>query len=333
MANSADPDSPLESAADVAGPRGTEAFTLLGNETRLAILLALWEAAEPFSENPTDYMEVDSVPFTELRRMVGVDDPGQFHYHLDKLEGRFVERTEDGYELHPAGKAVVRTVIATSGLDTDTFPPAEIESKCSNCGAPSAITYQNHRLYKCCTECDGNYGLEDHHPQGVLHGWRFHPAILSHESAEAIYSAGRAEAIHEYALRFDGVCPTCSGRVDRQLHVCPDHNPQDTTPCPTCHRQYEIAARLVCTVCKAANITSAVQLLAVTRIQPIVEFFGRQGVVPESPFVAETPGITTEQSVESRDPLRVRMTLTLDGSQLELVVDDRLNVVETERKG
>ena len=53
--------SPLEAAAGVAGTDATEAFGLLANETRLAILLALWEAKEP--EKPRSEQ---AVPFSEL---------------------------------------------------------------------------------------------------------------------------------------------------------------------------------------------------------------------------------------------------------------------------
>jgi len=47
MANSNPTESPLEAAADFTGSHAVDAFKLLGNETRLAILLALWEAYDP----------------------------------------------------------------------------------------------------------------------------------------------------------------------------------------------------------------------------------------------------------------------------------------------
>ncbi|MEF8791004.1 MAG: ArsR family transcriptional regulator, partial [Haloarculaceae archaeon] len=80
--------SPLQSVS--AGARATEAFELLGNETRLAILVALWEQYEPFGRD-------GAVRFSELRARVGTADSGRFNYHLDRLDDHFVESTDDGY--------------------------------------------------------------------------------------------------------------------------------------------------------------------------------------------------------------------------------------------
>ena len=60
-----------------------EAFVTLGNETRIEILRALQDAGGPLA-------------FSELRDRVGVDDPGQFNYHLGKLAGHFVRKDEGG---------------------------------------------------------------------------------------------------------------------------------------------------------------------------------------------------------------------------------------------
>ena len=81
-------ETPLETVTEAAGPNATEAFSILGNETRLAILITLWDELDPFAEDPTDYMVGAAIPFSELRRRVGVRDPGQFHYHIDQLVGR-----------------------------------------------------------------------------------------------------------------------------------------------------------------------------------------------------------------------------------------------------
>lgn len=122
MVETESPDSPLEAAAGVAGPRAIEAFSLLGNETWLSILLALWEVHEPFAED-------NAVPFSELRDRVGMHDSGQFHYHLDKPAGHFVEKTDDGYELRHAGRQLVGTVIAGTGIEEPTLEPTELDEK------------------------------------------------------------------------------------------------------------------------------------------------------------------------------------------------------------
>ncbi|MFB6198976.1 MAG: hypothetical protein ABEI52_12035, partial [Halobacteriaceae archaeon] len=61
------PDSPL--GAVTTGERATQAFELLSDETRLAILVALWEAFEPFDGG-------NSLRFSELRSRVPSTDSG-----------------------------------------------------------------------------------------------------------------------------------------------------------------------------------------------------------------------------------------------------------------
>lgn len=76
--------SPLEAVAKRVGERTTEAFESLGNVTRLAIQLALWEAKKPGP--PLSELSDPPVSFSELRECVGMRDSGQLNYHLDKLK-------------------------------------------------------------------------------------------------------------------------------------------------------------------------------------------------------------------------------------------------------
>ena len=92
MADASSIETPLGKVAGATGPRAVEAFSILGHETRLAILLALWEAYEPFAAE-------NAVPFAELRRHVGMRDGSQFNYHLSRLVGHYVQKTETRYEL------------------------------------------------------------------------------------------------------------------------------------------------------------------------------------------------------------------------------------------
>lgn len=69
---------PLEAAAGVAEPQTVGAFKHLSDESRLAILPALWEAYEPFADN-------NALSFSELREQVEYETSGNFSYHLEKL--------------------------------------------------------------------------------------------------------------------------------------------------------------------------------------------------------------------------------------------------------
>jgi DNA-binding transcriptional ArsR family regulator len=320
--------SPLENVSDAAGPNATEAFSVLGNETRLAILLALWEELDPFSEHPTDATVGDAVPFSKLRKRVGMPDGSQFNYHLSRLVGRFVRKSDEGYELTTAGEEVVRTIIATAGFDRQTTEPVEISEPCPFCGAPSAVTYRNYRLYQLCTECPGNFSTGGEHPEGVINAWKSSPALLNHGSAEEIFHASTRDAAHRYALRYEGVCDKCSGPVTPNLHVCEDHDSPDEETCPNCDRRFEVGCRFVCSTCKAASICPLLKAVLVPHHPEIDEFLVRHGVVPEFPYLTEIPELETEESVVSTDPLRVRVTLDIHGERLELLLDEHAGVVE-----
>lgn len=81
-----------------------EAFAALGNETRIAILLALEGRG-------------DALSYSELKRQVGVYDSGRFNYHLDRLLGHFVDGTSDGYRLRDVGRR------AAWAVEAETFAP------------------------------------------------------------------------------------------------------------------------------------------------------------------------------------------------------------------
>lgn len=91
-----------------------DALSVLGDETRMAILRELADAE-------------DALPFSELRRRVGISDTGRFNYHLGKLCEYFVRDTDEGYELGHAG-----TRIVDAADDAPADP--ELETACPVCG-------------------------------------------------------------------------------------------------------------------------------------------------------------------------------------------------------
>ncbi|MDY6764143.1 MAG: helix-turn-helix domain-containing protein, partial [Halobacteria archaeon] len=100
-----------------------EAFNVLGNTTRVRILKTLGEAD-------------GSLSFAELRDKVGHDDPGNFNYHLSKLEGHFVRKTDEGYELQSAGERVIEAVLSGAMTETPVLEPTQTDIICHHCGAP-----------------------------------------------------------------------------------------------------------------------------------------------------------------------------------------------------
>ena len=321
--------SPLEAAAGAAGPRAIEAFKRLGNETRLAILLALWEAYEPFDDD-------DAVPFSTLYERVGIGDSGNFSYHLEKLTGHFVRRTEEGYELRNAGRKLVRAVIAGTGLDEASFDPTEIDKPCPHCGAPVAVAYRDEWLFQVCTECEGTFAGSDEFLPGTLTVWPFDQAGLSDRTPEEMFVAGGVATVERYAMMIGGICPECSGAVDTSLDVCHDHEPPTGGMCSACDRRYPVQVRFVCGVCKNKMWGPPSILVAVH--PRVVAFYASRGVELGT-VSADLTGVTDlmrlvrehdrAESV-SADPPTVEVTFRCAGDELRLLVDDDLEVLDIE---
>ena len=219
--------SPLQTAAGGTSQHAAKDFELLGNETRLSLLVALWEAYEPFADDNT-------MSFSELRNQVGVRDSGQFNYHLDKLVGRFVEKSDDGYELRRAGHRIVRSTIASAGVEDSPRERSEIGIVCPFCDAPTAVTYQEDWLYIVCTECDGFFEGEDR-PRGMLSGTEFDPAGLANRTAEEQWRAGWLAGKNAMQLAVEGVCNECSGPMEHSIDICEIHATEGV--CDNCDRQ------------------------------------------------------------------------------------------------
>lgn len=328
--------SPLEVVAGAAGPQATKAFKLLGDETRLAILLALWEAYDPYAEDNT-------VSFSTLFERVGVRDSGNFTYHLNKLVGHYVEEVDRGYRLRHSGMKIVRAVIAGSGIKDRRLSRTEIPRSCYHCGGTVELTYENERLYQICSECEGNIGptSTERAPEGTLAAYNdFNPAGLANRSAGDVFVAGTIEYIHGIKLLIRGVCPECSGRIEKSLHICESHDAPPGELCPECGtsmRGGANAARVsyVCSVCKHNGSYPA--WVAIFDHPEIMSFYYDHGV--DTSFGLEDPEecarlwdrFKKDQSLVSNDPVRIRVTVASGGNELRLVLDGDLDVIDTER--
>lgn len=110
---------PLEAVTGAAGPQVVNALKLLSDETRLAVLLALWEASG--IDGPTETMS-----FLELSDRVAIRDTGTFIYHLNELSDHFVEKlTTDTYSGTPASSSFALSPLE---LDSNNLYPRPLNS-------------------------------------------------------------------------------------------------------------------------------------------------------------------------------------------------------------
>jgi hypothetical protein len=318
-------ESPLESAAGAAGPHTTDAFALLADETRLAILLAIWEEYDQHADD-------NAVSFSRIFDRVDYDDPGNLRYHLKKLEGQFVERHDDdgGYELRLPGTKLVRTVVAGAGVGEATLERTEIDQPCLICDAPTAISYRDGHLYWTCTECEG-VAPDRTATVGFLSVLPFDPAGLQERTPEEIRVASLAVERREIQSMFDGFCPDCSGTVDGRLVCCPDHDADGV--CETCGRKFAVWAQFRCAVCKRGASLSP-KTLALFH-PAVVAFYHDHGL----PIRIHADRLDRarrifdrmhdhEMELVSTSPPAVAVTATMDDDEIRLTFDESVSVVD-----
>ena len=304
-----------------------EVFEILGNEIRMGILRALWEAYDPMST-------ADAVSFSELYEAVPVSDSGQFNYHLDKLRGRYVEQTDEGYTFRPVGLKLVQSVIAGAGQE-GRLEPTDIAVDCERCGGDTRLTYDGGRVYHVCTDCGGHFESAEY-PDGTLWGKSFSPAGVAHRSPEELFAALTFLDWPMSARLTGNVCPRCSGVLEQSLAVCYDHESWEAEPCPNCGYSEPIRAHWVCATCKhhATGSVSGV----VENHPAVISFlydhdvdFGYPYSTNDFDTVVENEEIKADidydQDLVSTDPLRVRVTVAYDGDELALTLDSDLDVL------
>lgn len=328
MSKTESTESPLEAATRAVDRQATEAFALLADETRLAIMLALWEEYDPHADG-------HAVQFSRIAERIDYDDPGNLRYHLEQLRGHFITQQGpgDGYELRVPGLQLVRTIIAGAGVEDTSLEPTVIDQACLLCGAQTAIEYRDGCLLWSCTECAGPTPAATD-TDGFLSATPFAPAGLADRSAEEIRLASLAMAARKTRLMFDGFCPDCSGSVDGWVECCPEH--ESGGVCGECGNRFAAWARFECRVCKRHGIASP-KTLALFH-PAVVSFYDDHGVtirVQAEEF--ETGRRVFEHmhdhglDVVSTDPPEVAVTASMNGEAIRLTFDETASVVDIHR--
>lgn len=278
------------------------AFELLAHELRFRILETLNDADEPLA-------------FSELRERVGVDDPGQFNYHLGKLTGRFVRDADDGYQLAAPGWRVVGAILSGSYTKRLNAEPVQTGIPCPACGSEMELRFRGDKVKIQCEECDETY-TNTPIPAGIFEG-------VAPEDAPVVVDRW-LKRLHSTADH--GFCPNCEGRLDRTVILTDeedfpgDHEADD-----------EVAADYECTRCGFHWYSSF--SFAVVLHPAFVGVYHDHGIdVRTTPFWnldGLEPGAAT---IRSRDPLRVDVTLRVGEEVIVVTFDAEFDVVEEHRK-
>ena len=267
-----------------------ELFSLLGNETRMDALRALWRALDV----PT-YMKDGQkpVPFTELRTRCGAADSGNFNYHLRQLEGTLLERTDDGYALSPLGFHVLQA-LETQATGTEIeLGPATLDDPCPFCGGELVASYEREILAVECRDCPGLGG-------GDINLVRCPP--VPGRELEELLEIGVSRLLTQLSTVARGRCPACDGPMSSTTTHCSEHVPGGD--CPACSVRFATRTESTCDACGAGGVGP---LSEQAFVEPAtVAFFERHGLGPHSasPWryrLAFLSGLT--ETVRSTDPL------------------------------
>jgi DNA-binding transcriptional ArsR family regulator len=323
--------SPLDMVAETVSEQTAEAFGLLGNETRLAILLALWVVMDP--DLPPPEPSESAISFSELREQVGLRDSGQFNYHLEKLTGPFVEQTDAGYTLTTRAEQVLSAMLAGTLADQSSFEGEPVDVECHRCGAPTVIDYNDGLLIVRCTSCNGAFHEPDD-PPGILAKLYRPPVGLANRTPQEFYRYGNTWDRHRLHSMIEGVCPDCSGSVTTTIHVCDVHDTHDETVCEHCGTLYEIQSLFLCDVCKSALRTPAWSTIF-TEVA-VLAFFHEHEIDPFALYdefsLGVIRGAIKRVTVQDEEPLELEVRVELDGDRLNVTLDDEAHVLDVTKE-
>lgn len=321
-------DTRLATDLDLGGLSPDEAFAVLGNEIRLDVVRVLWQAnAAHEYDDGSD--AVETLPYSELRRRVGVEDNGKFNYHLSKLEPHFVRRSDDGYRLSGAGKGIARTVIAVSGTDGAGFS-ADLDDDCPLCGGDVTVAYADQWLRVRCADCPGLFG--DDAPTGTLFLTDFPAAGLSSRSAEEALATGLYRCALDITYSMFGVCRECAGPVSGTVSVCEEHDCSEGGPCATCGTPFPVWGETRCETCGFAK-RLPVEMYVLGLVAVVGSFdVAEVGDLAHSLAVAIDVLRRQVETEVTEDPLEVAVELDLETASYEVRLDDEMAVVGFDRR-
>jgi hypothetical protein len=284
---------PDDSSLDPAG-----VFALLGDQTRLGIVTALYDVS---LETPA--------AFSAVYDRIDMRDTAQFNYHLDRLVPHFVSKTDDGYELTERGKRIARVIVAETLTGGPADGPFDLEGECYACGAAALQgTYEDERFGVTCTACDV-----------VLPSAPVPPSVVRPREPDAVGAAVDRWARAQVDLAARGSCPTCGGPVEPLLVEDASYGVD-----------FDVLAAFECRAC-SRRTTTTFGALAI-RHPAVRAFHRRRGADLADRRYWEIGQFVAHEHVtlEPGDPLRVCVSFHHDDDTIHVYFDDTLGITRTE---
>lgn len=319
------PDTELSPELELGGLSPNKAFAILGNDSRLDIIKALWEAGAHHEYDDIDDTAT-TISFSELQRTVDIHDNGQFNYHLSQLIPSFVRHTDEGYRLSGAGKKVFQAVIAISG-ERNPSVSDDLETPCPVCGGALTAVYEDHWLRVMCTDCDGNFG--DAAPDGTVFNASFPAAGLTDRTPDEAFSTGSYRCMLDMTYLMRKICRECASPLTSSVSICEDHDATSDRSCTTCGTHFAVWGDLRCDTCRFAKQLPVE--LCTMGLTPVITFLHERDIDVLSTSFGELAEViaTQFQTAVTRDPLQVTITITDEPDELTVTFDDTLSVVDS----
>ncbi|MDQ2050088.1 winged helix-turn-helix domain-containing protein [Natronolimnohabitans sp. A-GB9] len=278
---------PLEDEPDI---DAREAFSLLGHEIRLEILLALLEDWVAIYTEPKSY--------AELMEAVGIRDSGKFNYHLEQLRGIYVRKVDDGYVPTASATALYRAVLAHRPTETFALEPTPIDADCPVCGSGAVLRYERGFVSIDCDDCEEWVGFTYSLPQRAF----------DRQDVDAVLEVLDARVRHDLAIARRGQCPDCAGEiaVDPRIEAVDDDAHWMAFECSTC------------------SFVLGIDLLSATVTDDRVAMALRELGIDPHQYLWELPAGTVR--LESRDPTRLTVDLDGETGTVTVVVDEEVAI-------
>lgn len=300
---------------DVEAPAVGELFGLLGDDRRMRILWALWETFD-FGAYVTESR--DATSFGTLRERAGIDDPGNFNYHLGKLADVLVEGREDGYVLTPLGYNLMRAVDEYAAFEYETREEWVTADPCPFCGGDLVAEYRREVLSVRCRDCRGI--AED----GNLTFVQLGATGTERLDAEDLLDAAAIAMLSKIRSSLHGVCWNCRAPMTHSFELCSDHERTPGGVCEACSLRFRTQVDADCENCGTNGRGPLLEYVVVSPIAGAA--FAAVGEGPSQvgawAYRLAVLGAATERVVGT-DPVRVRVDLAVGDERRHVTVEDR----------
>lgn len=302
----------------VISPR--DAFATLGNETRLEILHELGRADGPLS-------------FSELFDRCAYEDSANFDYHLDQLRGRFIRKSEHGYELEPRGRRIIETILSGVITQDTRIDRTRIDASCPRCGHGIEIRYRANRLEIYCNHCGGlrrgtspTTDWAEGAAADIVGHLDVPPAGAETRAGQEVFRAAEVWTVAENQALSRGVCPRCAGEVIHAVEWCDEHEDSEAV-CEACGQRFGVVIETRCTHCILEQESVFTKfLLGHPAVMGFLIDHGRDPVVPEGVHLS-----AVDETIHATDPFEASFTFTLDDDELSVTVNDQADIIEVTR--